>query len=412
MNTDFFRFYSCKSTKIYLFVKNMMLQIFSVYVKVNMEFSVQEALQVYKILIVDDKKIERSGIAMLIRNFNLPFETAEAENGCEALEYIKNNKVDVLFTDIRMPFMDGLDLIGQAKEIKPEIKSIIFSAYSDFEYAKRAIENKCDHYMLKPIDVDEFLEVMYKVVMEFEHKRQNFSEENEIIKNIIRFDKNYKFLNSVSGADDTKIINEIFELIDNKALDNLSEAVESMFTEMQKRNVLSMLYVKQIIIEIIKRLYVYLKDEDKKNIMEFVQDTISCSTVEEVKNYTIKTLDEICEKINGEICDGENKNQIIHYVLSYIDDCYMSDVSLEQIAEKVSLSPGYFSRVFKKEMGQGFVKYLTTYRLEKAKEKLVGSNMKIVDICKSVGIPDLSYFCFVFRKQTGLSPDEYRKKYR
>ena len=224
----------------------------------------------YKILIVDDKKIERSGIAMLIKNFNLPFETSEAENGCEALEYIKNNNVDVLFTDIRMPFIDGLDLIGQAKEIKPGIKSIIFSAYSDFEYAKRAIENKCDHYMLKPIDVDEFLEVMYKVVMEFEHKRQNFSEENEIIKNIIRFDKNYKFLNSGSGADDTKIINEIFEIIDNKELDNLSSAVNSMFTEMQKRNVLSMLYIKQIIIEIIKRLYVYLKDEDKKNIMEVI----------------------------------------------------------------------------------------------------------------------------------------------
>ena len=163
----------------------------------------------YKILIADDKKIERSGIAMLIKNFNLPFETAEAENGYEALKYIENNPVDVLFTDIRMPFMDGLELIAKAKKLYPNIKSIIFSAYSDFEYAKKAIENKCDHYMLKPIDVDEFLEVMYKVVMEFEHKRQNCSEENEIIKNIIRFDKNYNFLNSGAAGDETRIINEI-----------------------------------------------------------------------------------------------------------------------------------------------------------------------------------------------------------
>ena len=116
----------------------------------------------YKILIAD-KKIERNGIKMLIKRFNLPVETAEAKNGDEALEYIKNNNIDILFTDIRMPFVDGLELVAQAKKIHPGIKSIIFSAYSDFEYTKRAIENKCDHYMLKPIDIDEFLEVMYKV---------------------------------------------------------------------------------------------------------------------------------------------------------------------------------------------------------------------------------------------------------
>ncbi len=366
----------------------------------------------YKILIADDKKIERRGIMMLIKKFNLPFETAEAENGHEALDYIKDNNIDILFTDIRMPFMDGLELIAQAKELRPGIKSIIFSAYSDFEYTKRAIENKCDHYMLKPIDVDEFLEVMYKVVMELENKRQNLSEENEMIKNIIRFDNNYKFLNSSTSSDEQKLINDIFELIEKKELGSLSTAIEAMFEEMQSRNVLSMLYVKQIIIEIIKRLYVYLKNDDKKNIMEFVSKTISCSTMDGVREFTVKTIDEICDKIIAASSDGENKNKIIEFVLNYIHSDYMEDISLEQVAEKVSLSPGYFSKVFKKEVGQGFVKYLTAYRLERAKEKLTEGNMKIIDICKSVGIPDLSYFCFVFRKETGLSPDEYRKKYR
>ncbi len=185
-----------------------------------------------------------------------------------------------------------------------------------------------------------------------------------------------------------------------------------MFIEMQERNVLSMLYVKQIIIEIIKRLYVYLKDEDKKNIMEFVSKTISCATMDAMREFTVKTIEEICDKISEESGVGENRNKIMGFVLDYIHNCYAEDISLEQVAQKVSLSPGYFSKVFKKEMGQGFVKYLTTYRLERAKEQLIESNMKIIDICKSVGIPDLSYFCYVFRKDTGLSPDEYRKKYR
>lgn len=118
----------------------------------------------YKALIVDDEKIEREGIIFLIETLGLALETAAAENGVKAMEYLQNHEVDILFTDIRMPFMDGLALAAKAKSLNPKLKVIIVSAFGDFEYAKQAIQIHVVHYLLKPVEVAEFLEVVAQVI--------------------------------------------------------------------------------------------------------------------------------------------------------------------------------------------------------------------------------------------------------
>lgn len=118
----------------------------------------------YSMLIVDDEKIERRGIQSLISKFSFPFDVVEAKNGKEALEYLKANPVDILLTDIKMPFMDGIELAKEARALFPNIKIIIFSAYGEFEYAKKAMGLNVIHFILKPIDIDEFFNVMSKVV--------------------------------------------------------------------------------------------------------------------------------------------------------------------------------------------------------------------------------------------------------
>ncbi|MGQ7887586.1 response regulator transcription factor [Paenibacillus sp. WC2504] len=118
----------------------------------------------YKALVVDDEKIEREGIKFLIETLGLSLQTAEAENGVKAWEYLQANEVDILFTDIRMPFMDGLALATKAKKLNPKLKVIIVSAFGDFEYAKQAIQIHVVHYLLKPVEVSEFLEVVTQVV--------------------------------------------------------------------------------------------------------------------------------------------------------------------------------------------------------------------------------------------------------
>jgi two-component system response regulator YesN len=115
-------------------------------------------------LIVDDERIEREGIHYIVQKYRLPLHVAEAENGEKALAIIQSRKIDILLTDIKMPFMDGLQLAAKVRERDRTIKIIILSAYGEFDYAKRAIPLHVVHYLLKPVEVDEFLDVLRQVI--------------------------------------------------------------------------------------------------------------------------------------------------------------------------------------------------------------------------------------------------------
>lgn len=118
----------------------------------------------FQILLVDDDANERSGVRFLIEKLALPLDIFEAPNGKRALELLETNPVDILFTDVKMPYMDGLELSAQVYDRFPSTKIIIFSAYGEFEYAKRAMEANAVNYLLKPVDVAEFERVMESVI--------------------------------------------------------------------------------------------------------------------------------------------------------------------------------------------------------------------------------------------------------
>lgn len=123
-----------------------------------------------RILIVDDERIEREGLRNLIRHCGLELETMLAENGEKALDIVRSEPVDIVLTDIKMPFMDGLELSEKIREEKPEIEVIIYSAFNEFEYARRALRTNVSNYLLKPIQVPEFLSVMREAVAACEEK--------------------------------------------------------------------------------------------------------------------------------------------------------------------------------------------------------------------------------------------------
>lgn len=125
-----------------------------------------------KILLVDDEREEREGISWLIEKYKYPLEIMQAANGKEALKCIENHKIDILFTDVKMPIMNGLDLAKKVHETRPETKIIIFSAYGEFSYAKQALEAHAVSYLLKPIEIEEFQKVMISVM-------QSIHEESE-----------------------------------------------------------------------------------------------------------------------------------------------------------------------------------------------------------------------------------------
>lgn len=156
----------------------------------------------YKVLVVDDEKLERDGIKLLIKKYNLELDVSEAENGRTALEHIRNNPVDILFTDIKMPFMDGLELAEKAKALIPGLKVIIYSAYGEFDLAKKAINIKVEHYILKPINKEEFRKVFVLVLEQCRKEAEESLEYNKILelsRKGLEYEKERVLLDIING---------------------------------------------------------------------------------------------------------------------------------------------------------------------------------------------------------------------
>lgn len=118
----------------------------------------------YKLMLVDDEEDVREGVTQEIDWQAHGFEiVGKAENGKEAIELIERLTPDVVVTDIKMPFMDGLELSEWVKEKFPTVKIIILSGFDEFEYAQKAVKLQVDEYVLKPFSVQELVEVLLKV---------------------------------------------------------------------------------------------------------------------------------------------------------------------------------------------------------------------------------------------------------
>lgn len=512
----------------------------------------------FSILIVDDEQIERDGIKFLLDKYDFDLKVEEAENGEEALEYLKSNPVDILFTDIKMPFMDGLELSKEAREIYPGIKIIIFSAYNEFDYAKAAINISVFHYILKPVEIEEFFNVItnvvnlcsneeieeahnqkilgvYKKGIEYEkekllidlingiipddqfEKRADLTEINfknmyiqmvmfdfkstfydtnnkdfksllngmisykyeylnlnerqsvlfilnqqapiekyalcqlgEDLKNIIMKhyavcvsivfgniveriqDISYEFGRIESKLDDKFFFDEsivmfangnynelilmetvenlmanLYKCLDSDDLCSLEKGTLILFEKLNGMEQYSSIYVKYFCTEIIRRIFEKLDKNHQINFKYHVEETFKSDTLAQLKSAVQAAISALKAYIGTN--DNDNK-KVIKDIISIVEENYMNDISLEWLAEKVYLSPGYISYLFKKEIGQSLVKYITAYRLEKARDLLQNTNMKIVDICDNVGYNNISYFCSIFRNYFGVSPAKFREK--
>ncbi len=127
----------------------------------------------FKMLIVDDKEVDRNGICYLIRQYGLEVEPITAASGQEALDIISSQTIHILFTDIKMPGMSGHELIREAKNINPLLRVIIFSSYENFDYAHKAIDLGVNKYLLKPIIVDKFLSCMKNILEQLRDEQEN-----------------------------------------------------------------------------------------------------------------------------------------------------------------------------------------------------------------------------------------------
>ncbi len=143
-------------------------------------------MDLYRIILVDDEEEVRKSIIRKIDWTSVGFTVVgDAENGEEALEKIEGLEPDVVLTDIRMPYMDGLTLAERIRQKYPSMKIVIFSGYDDFEYAKRAIKLNVTEYILKPVNVEELTAILKRI-------KTNLDEEIEQKRNVTLLRENYR----------------------------------------------------------------------------------------------------------------------------------------------------------------------------------------------------------------------------
>lgn len=126
----------------------------------------------YKILIADDEKNIRLGIQAMIKREYPTYETFIAEDGQDALELINQIQPDILITDIKMPHLDGIQLIKELEGLEHKPAIVFLSGYDDFAYAKEAIKHKVKDYLLKPVNRSELFKTVNNIIKEVESKNK------------------------------------------------------------------------------------------------------------------------------------------------------------------------------------------------------------------------------------------------
>jgi Response regulator containing CheY-like receiver domain and AraC-type DNA-binding domain len=244
--------------------------------------------------------------------------------------------------------------------------------------------------------------------------------------NFARFSGMLKGGNIVIHASDILAVNvqEGFGAINNDTLKNCILAADTVnvlniFDELFRTMLLSPAFsiekLKTLQIDLLNQILNVVEmqeilDDIPSQKIQYYNEIFELKYVEELYIWMRKAITQIIEKIET---NKQTKNKlIIAKAKKYIDSHYKTNLSLDEVAATVYLSPNYFGWLFKKEIGSTYLDYLTYKRVEKAKHLLAGSGMSIQSIAREIGYNDPNYFSQVFLKQEKMRPSTYREMFR
>jgi two-component system, response regulator YesN len=141
----------------------------------------------YRLLIADDEALEREGLEWMIGQ-QLPglFEVIHAENGRLAIQRAEQYRPDIIFMDIKMPGIEGLEALRLIQSAHPKVKMVLVSAYDFFSYAKEALRLGVRDYILKPARKDQIVEILKKLVNELEEEKEKRDAELKLTEKLTR----------------------------------------------------------------------------------------------------------------------------------------------------------------------------------------------------------------------------------
>lgn len=356
-----------------------------------------------KLFIVDDEKMIRESMRDYIDWAALGVEVVGiGKNGNEALEYLADNDVDILVTDISMPKMDGMELLQRVSELDSATRVIFITAHSKFEYAHQALRNCIvDDYILKPIDPDCLVSAVKKSIDELE-RLSNSAHFHELRPIELEWYSKEYFI---------ELKHEVIKLINQgdaqKATDKLAMGMDYI-----RENDLSLNFFKRLSMDIYNMLNDNLlsMNHSMGNVI-----TANDSLYRIISSDQFEKLMDFMEYLIRNVClylEHYRNNQMSHLVCSALEitgERYMdSNFNLQALSNILSVTPNYLSSKFKDEIGIGFTKLLNELRITHAKQLLSSYQYKIYEVANLCGIEDVRYFARLFREHTGQTPKEYR----
>ena len=389
----------------------------------------------YNILIVDDEPIVKIALRSI-----LPWEEygfficGTAGNGLEALSLVEKQHPDVIITDLKMPGMDGLELIRTLKEKNYPGEILVLSNYEDFDSVRSALLLGAADYLLKiKIQADTLLACLNKTTEKLQKKA---GEKSPVPEEIISENRN-RLLLSFFQRDSSLasfirenretelgfmekscaicyvtfekfLSNNAFSISANLLRDMILDAVQGVLQPYilvlndysalvvfsQKELTVSQIKVEQLVKKLYNRFTMY---------QSFAPDM---PYQENLKNY--EEARKIYQSFHQN--EGHYKNDVAK-TITYIEENYMHRLTLASISANVNLSSSYLCRVFKSEVGTSITSYLNNLRIRKAATLIKEQDLSLKEISAMVGIDDQLYFSRLFKKCMGISPSEYGKKF-
>lgn len=310
----------------------------------------------YKVAIVDDEPVIVRGLTMTIQweKYNCRV-VGTAGDGQEGMKLIREMRPDILISDICMPGIDGLTMIAGMKSEFGHMQITILTGFRDFDYAQQAIRLGVTRFLLKPSKMDELDEAIRVMIENLQ--RQGIMGTDEGTGNGGNTGNSGNTVNNGNTAGKDHTGQET-----GKAQDGSAQ-----------------------------------------------KDTAIIDTTKNASGSEASEKDTAAEedKDAGET-DSPASCFIVKNALAYIEENYREKLKLSDVADQIYVSQWHLSKLLNKHTGQNFSEILNNIRIEKAKELLKDPSLRIGDIAEEVGFLDMAHFSRVFKKQAGISANEYR----
>ena len=409
----------------------------------------------YKLLIVDDEEIIRISLSTFIKWKDLGFEVVQClADGREAMAYLAAHPVDVVLTDIKMTFVSGLELAGHIRTHFPQTKVVLISGFRDFEYAKQAIAHQVTHYLLKPTRVDEVKRVFTQLNEQIGEERAAQAAalaRTEQFSEVIPYLQEQFFTDVLTGR--LRNAGDVDEHMEKLHIDPGLRKAQYWIAQMTHAHSAALADIPlcsasmrlmaydcpDMLFHIIPfgRLRLLVLCADVKADPEFERVAqrqmlrmiealeasfgisarmISAKRCGDVYALARECLESIRQEAQPEdgtdagtsAREGETSEETIDLALSYLESHFSSELSLEDVARFVHLSPAYFSRYFRQKTGQRFIDHLVSLRMAEAMRLLRETNLRVHQIAQRVGYGSVRYFTDQFKKHCGVLPLVYR----